>query len=74
MLMFDDRCNPMTAKKGGRKELKQQKRENECNTVCCQADRGFVHSPTWSCGASLEVLRAPFHVGGAVLWQKAHSV
>lgn len=29
---------------------------------------------TVKCGASLEVLWAPFHMGGAVLWQKAHSV
>jgi len=61
-------------KKGREKELKQKRRENECNVVCCQAGHGFVSSPTWSRGASLEVLYAPFHMGRGVLWHKAHSV
>lgn len=51
------------SKKGGRK----RKRENECNVVSCQAGPGFVSSPTWSCGTSLDVLYALSHMSGVVL-------
>lgn len=64
-------------KKGGRKELKQQKRENECNAVCCQADRGFVHSQMWgisggalgtiSYGWSCSLAKSPQCVNAPVL-------